>query len=226
MLTLGIDTSCANAGVCLTRDGKVVAAVSQADKRTHSVKLLPEIQALYAAADVMPAQTDLVSVVAGPGSFTGVRIGVATAKMIAYAAGKPIVGVNTLDALMETARRGDELVLPLIDARNARAYACLYENGLPVWGPAADSVSAILGAISEKYGNRKIIICGDALLNAAVLKLIGDASGSFKDVVADNDSLYPDPAAVAALGERIYENNRGRMRFSPESLKINYMKEW
>ena len=126
MLILAIDTSCANAGVCLMRGGNMLGTVSQADKRTHSVKLLPEIQALMESHGVAPAEPDLFAVT---------------------------VGINAkqykLDVLAGDID-GDGYVLSLIDARNLRAYGRLYRGGRQLTPGAVDKVTALIGALPEE----------------------------------------------------------------------------
>ena len=224
MLILAIDTSCANAGVCLMRDGSVLGTVSQADKRTHSVKLLPEIQALLESHGVTPAEPDLFAVTTGPGSFTGVRIGAATAKMLAYAAGKPLVGVNTLDVLAGDID-GDEYVLSLIDARNLRAYGRLYRGGRQLTPGAVDKVTALIGALPEEVRGKKIIVRGDAVRNPGICAELA-AKGGF-EFVPESDRAYPDPAVLAAMAGQIFDAaGRDAVRFAPEKLRIEYMKDW
>ncbi|MBO7407437.1 MAG: tRNA (adenosine(37)-N6)-threonylcarbamoyltransferase complex dimerization subunit type 1 TsaB [Clostridia bacterium] len=224
MLILAIDTSCANAGVCLMRDGNVLGTVSQADKRTHSVKLLPEIQALMESHGVAPAEPDLFAVTTGPGSFTGVRIGAATAKMLAYAAGKPLVGVNTLDVLAGDID-GDGYVLSLIDARNLRAYGRLYRGGRQLTPGAVDKVTALIGALPEEVRGKKIIVRGDAVLNPGICAELA-AAGGF-EFVPESDRAYPDPAVLAAMAGQIFDAaGRDAARFAPEKLRIEYMKDW
>ena len=224
MLILAIDTSCANAGVCLMRDGSVLGTVSQADKRTHSVKLLPEVQALLESHGVSPAEPDLFAVTTGPGSFTGVRIGAATAKMLAYAAGKPLVGVNTLDVLAGDID-GDGYVLSLIDARNLRAYGRLYRGGRQLTPGAVDKVTALIGALPEEVRGKKIIVRGDAVRNPGICAELA-AAGDFK-FVPESDRAYPDPAVLAAMTGQIFDAaGRDAARFAPEKLRIEYMKDW
>ena len=224
MLILAIDTSCASAGVCLMRGGNVLGTVSQADKRTHSVKLLPEIQALMESHGVAPAEPDLFAVTTGPGSFTGVRIGAATAKMLAYAAGKPLVGVNTLDVLAGDID-GDGYVLSLIDARNLRAYGRLYRGGRQLTPGAVDKVTALIGALPEEMRGKKIIVRGDAVLNPGICAELA-AAGGF-EFVPETDRAYPDPSVLAAMAGQFFDAaGRDAARFAPEKLRIEYMKDW
>ena len=232
MLILGIDTACANAGVALVKDGECLGRVMQADKRTHSVKLLPEIQTLLEARNIAPGALDLIAVSAGPGSFTGVRIGATTAKTLAYTLGIPVVGVNTLDALAaadpsdssDTSGQTPELTLALIDARNLRAYACLYLNGEPATAYSVDKVAALTDALPAGYRGRRVRVCGDAVLNAEIADILGsDARFGFE---LDTAHAYPDPADVALTGARIFARAGDRDAFLPHKLTLNYMKDW
>lgn len=227
MLILGIDTSCANAGAALIRDGAVVGTVAQADKRTHSVKLLPEIQALLESNSLSPSMLDLIAVTAGPGSFTGLRIGASTAKTMARALDIPVVGVNTLDALCASELAASDSGLPvlaLIDARNTRAYGCLYVKGAPACAPAVEKTDILINSIPHDYSGSSVRVCGDAL-NSKGIKDILDAEKRFS-FITDGGVLYPDPAAVAVLGGALFEKAEDKTVFAPEKLSLNYMKEW
>lgn len=227
MLILGIDTSCASAGVALIRDDAVIGRVAQVDKRTHSVKLLPEIQALLESNSLTPSMLDLIAVTAGPGSFTGLRIGASTAKTMARALDIPVIGVNTLDAIcasQDAASEGDLPVLALIDARNTRAYGCLYVKGAPAGIPAVDKADVLLDSIPHEFDGSVIRACGDALNNKGITGIL-DAEKRFS-FVTDGSVLYPDPAVVAALGRGLFEVAEDKSVFAPEKLALNYMKEW
>lgn len=98
-MILGIDTATKVCSVALTKDGQVLAEKNSADGIVHSRRLLPEIDALLKEANVTKQAIDLVAVSMGPGSFTGLRIGLATAEAFAYAQKKFLHGVDTLTAL-------------------------------------------------------------------------------------------------------------------------------
>ena len=227
MLILGIDTSCASAGVALIRDDAVIGRVAQVDKRTHSVNLLPEIQALLESNSLAPSMLELIAVTAGPGSFTGLRIGASTAKTMARALGIPVIGVNTLDALCasENAVSNSELpVLALVDARNTRAYGCLYVKRAPAGAPAVDKTDVLIDSIPRQFEGSAIRVCGDALNNKGITEIIAaEKRFSFK---TDGGVTYPDPAVVAALGRELFEGAEDKSVFAPEKLALNYMKEW
>ena len=106
MLALGIDTSSEAASVGLARDRRLIAELNLRAGNTHSERLLPGIHALLATAGVRAEQVDLFAVASGPGSFTGLRIGMATAKGLALAVDRPLVGFSTLEMIALTLAAG------------------------------------------------------------------------------------------------------------------------
>jgi tRNA threonylcarbamoyladenosine biosynthesis protein TsaB len=170
MLVLGIDTSTLTASVALARDGVVVAA-NDVETRAHGDVLLTAIDALVRAAGLAPADLGAVAVGAGPGSFTGLRIGMATAKGIAFAAGVPLYVVSSLAALAQDAgasAEGDPLLVPVLDARRGEVYAGFYRrDGAAVREIAREQVlapGALAAAIEAAAGSAAAaaIVVGDA----------------------------------------------------------------
>ncbi len=128
MLVLGIDTSTSVCSVGLTVQDQVVGEYTQNIKRTHSQRLLPLISQVLT--DTGFHQRDLagIAVSSGPGSFTGIRIGMATAKGLAQALEIPVAGVPTLDVAAAQYIHTDYLVCPLLDARRHQVYTAFYKN--------------------------------------------------------------------------------------------------
>ncbi len=121
MTIFGLDSAGKTAGVALVRDGRLLYEATLSAGLTHSETLLPLCQAAFAATGLTPAGVDLFAASAGPGSFTGLRIGLATVKGLAMAAGKPCAGVSTLEALCwGVPLWGD--VLCALDARRGEVY--------------------------------------------------------------------------------------------------------
>ena len=126
MKILGIDSSGLVASVALVTDGVMTGEYTINNKKTHSQTLLPVLEAMLAMADVKIGEVDAIAVAAGPGSFTGLRIGAATAKGLAGALDIPIVPVPTLEGLAANFMNQDNLVCPLMDARRSQAYYGIY----------------------------------------------------------------------------------------------------
>lgn len=133
MRILGIETSGTIGSVALWED-RLVAEESFQRGLVHGKALVPTIARLLDQAGWPKSCLGLIAVSQGPGSYTGVRVGVATAKALAYALGCPIVGVPTLDAMARNPPHGDVPVAPVVDARWEQVYTALY-------GPGGDRVS-------------------------------------------------------------------------------------
>lgn len=158
MKLLAIDTATKAAAAAIVSNDGVLGEIGLNIGKTHSQKFLPAVKQLLRLCDVTLADMDGFAVTVGPGSFTGVRIGLATAKAWSYALDKPVIGVNTLDAL---AGNGDcRYICPILDARRNEFYTCLYENGQPIWDYQALSPVALAERLSSI--NDKIEFVGDA----------------------------------------------------------------
>ena len=127
MSILAIDTASSVSSVAVASEGKLQAEVTVEAGRTHSETLLSHIEGVLSFAGVERSALTGVAVSIGPGSFTGLRIGLATAKAIAYGLGIPLVGVSTLAALALAVPVSDVHTLALMDAQKGNAYAGLYE---------------------------------------------------------------------------------------------------
>lgn len=147
MRLLALESASAAASVAVWEDGAVKAEMTLCDGRTHSEKLLPLVEAALGALPLEVSDMDAVAVSVGPGSFTGIRIGVATANALAFAAGIPVIEVMTLEAL--ACASSYPQTLALLDARNGRAYAALYKNAALVWGPDALPFGEIAARIPD-----------------------------------------------------------------------------
>lgn len=128
MIWLGIETANAPLSVSVVKEGKVVAEVVQNIKLTHSVGAMPAVEEVLKKAEIKPAELDGIAVSEGPGSYTGVRIGVTVAKTLAWSLQKPLVGVSSLKVLAANARVSNYPVCALFDARRQNIYAGVYEG--------------------------------------------------------------------------------------------------
>jgi tRNA threonylcarbamoyladenosine biosynthesis protein TsaB len=126
MKVLAIDTSSLVASVALVDDDRLVAEYTINHKKTHSEKLMPVIDRLLEDCETDIADIDAIAVASGPGSFTGLRIGASTAKGLAHALNKPVIGISTLDGLACNLPYCKGLICPIMDARRNQVYTALY----------------------------------------------------------------------------------------------------
>ncbi|QJX55640.1 tRNA (adenosine(37)-N6)-threonylcarbamoyltransferase complex dimerization subunit type 1 TsaB [Staphylococcus warneri] len=132
MKLLLIDTSNQPLSVALTDGNDVLAEITNNSKTNHSVQLMPMIERLFNESNMSKNDLDGIVVAEGPGSYTGLRIGVTTAKTLAYALNCKLYGVSSLKALAATISENNKLLVPIFDARREAVYAGIYQqkNGL------------------------------------------------------------------------------------------------
>lgn len=127
MKILALDSSNQALSVALVEDGRLLAETLLAIKKNHSISLMPTVDFLVAQVGWTPKDLERIVVAQGPGSYTGLRVAVATAKTLAYTLQIDLVGVSSLQSLVPAGLSGR--VVPLIDARRNSVYAGVYENG-------------------------------------------------------------------------------------------------
>ena len=164
MLILGIDSSTKTASVGICDGEKVLVSFTLNHKRTHSEKLLGMIDDSLKIAQLDISDIDAFAVTRGPGSFTGLRIGLATVKGLCHAMKKPCYSVSTLDALYENVYNGEEDILyaPLMDARRGEVYCSAYLNGEKVIDDSAMALTDFLEKIKE-LSFKKVMFTGDGV---------------------------------------------------------------
>lgn len=128
MIWLGIETSNSPLSIAIVKDGKVLVEIVQNLKLTHSATAMPTIDELFKKAALKPAEIDAIAVSHGPGSYTGLRIGVTIAKTLAWTLQKPLVGISSLKVLAANANENNGLVCSLFDARRQNVYAAVYRG--------------------------------------------------------------------------------------------------
>lgn len=128
MLILAFESSAKAASVALMRDGVLLAESFQNNGKTHSATLMPMAQQVLRDCGVAPTELTAVAVAKGPGSFTGVRIGVSAAKGLAWGADKPVCGVSTLAAMAAQMTMMRGIICPVMDARRSQVYNALFES--------------------------------------------------------------------------------------------------
>nr|WP_326185102.1 tRNA (adenosine(37)-N6)-threonylcarbamoyltransferase complex dimerization subunit type 1 TsaB [uncultured Oscillibacter sp.] len=127
MKILALETSAKAVSAAVTEDGRVLASGYQDTGLTHSRTLMPIVEGILKNTGMTVQDCDAVAVAVGPGSFTGIRIGVAAAKGLAFAADKPVAGVSTLAAMARNAAFAGGLIVCAMDARRNQVYNALFE---------------------------------------------------------------------------------------------------
>lgn len=165
MRILAIDSSGLPASAAVTEDGKVTADFTINCGMTHSQTLLPMIDAIFRMAGIDKESLDAVTVAKGPGSFTGLRIGSATAKGIGLALELPVIEVSTLEALAYQMYGFDGEICPMMDARRDQVYTGIYrfrgESLACVYEDRAEAVSELIGHINAAC--ERVIFLGDGV---------------------------------------------------------------
>ena len=127
MIGLAIDTSNLVMGVAVANEERVLAELITNEKKNHSVRLMPAIESILKELDLTAKDVNRMIVAKGPGSYTGVRIGVSVAKTLAWTLSIPLVGVSSLEVLAQNGRYFQGYVSPLFDARRGQIYTGLYD---------------------------------------------------------------------------------------------------
>lgn len=192
---LGIDTSAAACSAALWRDGTIIAAERQAMARGHAEALMPMVERVLASAALDYRDLAAVAVVAGPGAFTGLRIGLAAARGIALAAKIPAIGVSAFAAIaagIPAASRAGRAVTVAIDTKRGDLYLQCFDQGLE---PVESGRVVALADIATALPAGAIYVAGDGspLLRAVLAE-------ARRDAVFDSSPAPPDAGVVAALG--------------------------
>ncbi len=196
MKILGIDSSADTAAVAIVEDGKIISSFTGNMKKTHSNTLLPIVKNLLDYSGISVSEIDLYSVSVGPGSFTGIRIGVATVKGLAFSNNTPVAGVSTLEAMAYAyCDREGSVVCPVLNARRGDVYYALFkiENGKPRRLADDDSInSKSLEQLLSDYPS--VVFTGDGV---SVLQ----ANFEKREVMSVNELLsYPHGYGVCIAG--------------------------
>jgi tRNA threonylcarbamoyladenosine biosynthesis protein TsaB len=169
MRVLGIDTATLTSGIAILDDDRVLIELTH-DASSRSADLLVAIDDACKRAGIAPINLDAVAIGAGPGSFTGLRIGMATAKGIAFAAGKPLWAVSSLAALAADA--GASPVAAVLDARKGEVFAGCYRDGALVGEERVMAPTALADWVTQMIG--EATYCGDALTAYPALAPLAD----------------------------------------------------
>lgn len=214
MRVLAIDASGVRGGLAITADGATESAVELGPPGTHAGRILVELDDLLHRLSLAPADIDLVVVSKGPGSFTGIRIGMAAATGFAFGIGKPVVGVTSLEILAAWAATVDEsddrVCAGIVDARRGEVYAgawrvtgSLTETVVPPAAVKPGELERLLEPAFGRSADRPLLLCGDGVAVAAA-EIAGwkaPVKTVFPPLGADGATL------LARLGEARYHRD-------------------
>ena len=161
MLILALDTSGPVCGVAVMDENRVYCEMLAQNRNTHSTNLMPLAQTCLEYAGKTKEQLEALAVVTGPGSFTGVRIGVATAKGLAHGLGIPCIPVNALEALSRSAGLFEGVICPIQDARAGQVYGAAFENKERKLGDEAIPLDEF--AEKAKALGKRLLFVGDGV---------------------------------------------------------------
>lgn len=222
MKILALDSSGLVASVAVVQDDNLLAEYTVNYKKTHSQTLLPMLDEIVRMTELDLETIDAIAVAAGPGSFTGLRIGSATAKGLGLALGKPLIGVPTVEALAYNLYDVQGLVCPIMDARRNQVYTGVYEfcdHKMAVVKPQiAIGVEELVEELNQR--GKEVVFLGDgvAVYRELILSKI-QVPCSFAPVHLNKQRA----GAVAALGEKYFEEGRVEtaMEHQPEYLRVS-----
>jgi tRNA threonylcarbamoyladenosine biosynthesis protein TsaB len=200
MIVLGIETATPCGGAALWVDGGIVAEEANDGAVSHSQRLMPAIERVLQSATCELSAIDGIAVSIGPGSFTGLRIGLAIGKTLAHAEGKPIVAVSTLEALAWRAARADVLIAPMLDARRNEIFGAIFKSSDD--GASLERLSSDVVERPEAFAERitePVIAVGSGALRYAQL-LQEHLEG--RVIFAEGEINHPSAGVVAQLGAR------------------------
>ncbi|MCK8101531.1 tRNA (adenosine(37)-N6)-threonylcarbamoyltransferase complex dimerization subunit type 1 TsaB [Bacillus sp. 2CMS4F] len=199
MTILAIDTSNYTLGIALLRDNTVIAEYITYLKKNHSVRAMPAVHSLLNDCDTTPQDLSKIVVAKGPGSYTGVRIGVTIAKTLAWSLNIPISAVSSLEALAANGRHFDGLISPIFDARRGQVYTGLYEykNGLLEQAVPDQNVMLTEWLEMLKEKDRPVLFLGydTSIHKETILDVLGT-----KGIIGAAVQHNPRPSELAYLG--------------------------
>lgn len=210
MYILGIETTGAFASVALMKDDRIIGHVQGNDRFSHLQNLMPQVQTVVKECELSLGDMDAIAVSRGPGSFTGIRIGISSARALSQITGVPCIPVSSLEALAMRAAdhaKGDVLVCPMLDARRSQVYAGGYflKDGL-----AEEVIEAgpymLDEFLSKAEGYDRILVLGDAV------DTYGEKIAEIRSEgveTAPEEIRYQDASTVVKLGAVKFEAEGG-----------------
>lgn len=215
-LILHIDTATSVGSVCLSRDGQPLQTLVNDKQQDHAANMVLFVKEIMQQQGITPADLDAVAVSAGPGSYTGLRVGVATAKGLCYTWEKPLIAVSTLQMMAQgvLSRTNDTnaLYCPMLDARRMEVYTAIYDGALNI-SLAPHALILTPEAFSEQIAKHKIYFFGNGSDKWQQLMPSNDNALFLPYILNAADMV---PLATAAFARKAFEDVA---YFSPFYLK-------
>ena len=224
MIVLAVDSSTPTAAAAISRDGSLIASLRSAAGNTHSECLLPMIEKALSLCSLTVGDVDLFACGVGPGSFTGVRIAVATVKGLAAPLGTPCVGVSSLEGCAASLSYADGLVVPVFNARRGNVYTAIFsaERG-SVSRLTDDDIIPLdeLCASLRAYGH-VVYFAGDAARDA----LAAAADAGIDAAPVAPSAMLVDAAGMCSLAALRYEatDADAKREFTADALSPVYLR--
>ena len=221
MKILAVDSSSITASVAVVDDDKIVSEFFMNAGLTHSQTLAPMIDAVLKNSKTEPKDIDMYAVTVGPGSFTGLRIGAATVKAMAFANDKPCVGVSSLEALAYNSHSESGLICACMDARCDQVYTALFESKNSIISRVTEDGAELITDLTEKLKktDKSVEFVGDGAL--ACYNRIMETDSSEKYSLLPEHNRYIKAYSIARLALKRYE--AGEFCTS-EDLVLNYLR--
>jgi tRNA threonylcarbamoyladenosine biosynthesis protein TsaB len=225
MLFLAVDTSSRLGSLAVLRDGKLAGVISTFADEPYSTRLFRQLDFLLGELHIEVGQFDVFTVVAGPGSFTGLRVGLAAVKGWAEVFEKPIVAVSGLEAVAAQSKCDAELIAPVMDARRGQIYAALYRReGSGLVSESEDHVctpAEFLAEIGAQAGNRSVQFVSP--VPEIIQEVLKAAAHDPRSAISRNVERVS-PLLAPVIGELAFERaNRGEVTDALR-LDANYIR--
>lgn len=205
-MILALDTASATASVALAKDERTLISMQLNTGKTHSEQLLPMIDAALSLIKKDRRDIDAITMTQGPGSFTGLRIGFATAKGLALALRTPLIPVPTLDVLAEGGRNWRGLVCPIMNARRKEVYTAVYAaDGKNITRLSDFQAISVEKLVDELGKEQPVLFTGDGVdaYNAELISAFGD---EFYATIGVN--RYIQAHLLASIAEKAIQKNQ------------------
>lgn len=197
MKLLAIDTSSKAASVAVISDNELIGEYTIINNQNHSIKLLPMIDQILDNLSLDISEINFFAVANGPGSFTGLRIGVATVNGLAQALNRPVIGVSILDGLAYNFIHFDGLVAPILDARREQVYTAIYSTKEHKLERITDYLAIPILELVEFVKNKEVLLTGDGL-NQTFIEIIKENLGE-KAIFPPKPLINRNIAGIAAI---------------------------